>query len=262
MREFLIIIFTLVLGINSALAYELVLPKEKKSIANTNYAFFVGKAGKTESIIINDEKVYIAPNGAFAHTVKLKDGENRIMVKSNYNTQVYRFYKNKQENIIVVEEIKKIVVHISGQVVNPGVITLNENSRIVDAINEAGGLTNLADLNKINLAYVLEDAQKIYIPSVDDKEESKYILNGSGDTEIVTSSGSVQSKKEEKLMVNINTANAIELSKLPGIGNSTALKIINYRNENGKFNTIDDIKNVSGIGENKFNKIKDNIFVK
>lgn len=169
--------------------------------------------------------------------------------------------ENKQENIIA-QEIKKIVVHISGQVVNPGVITLNENSRIVDAINEAGGLTNLADLNKINLAYVLEDAQKIYIPSVDDKEESKYILNGSGDTEIVTSSGSYQNKKEEKLMVNINTANAIELSKLPGIGNSTALKIINYRNENGKFNTIDDIKNVSGIGENKFNKIKDNIFVK
>lgn len=169
--------------------------------------------------------------------------------------------ENKQENIIA-QEIKKIVVHISGQVINPGVITLNENSRIVDAINEAGGLTNLADLNKINLAYVLEDAQKIYIPSVDDKEESKYILNGSGDTEIVTSSGSYQNKKEEKLMVNINTANAIELSKLPGIGNSTALKIINYRNENGKFNTIDDIKNVSGIGENKFNKIKDNIFVK
>ena len=168
---------------------------------------------------------------------------------------------NEVENI-TEEETKKIVVHISGQVINPGVITLNENARIVDAINEAGGLTNSADLNKINLAYVLEDAQKIYIPSVDDKEEKEYILNGSGDTEIVTSSGSAENKKEEKLMVNINTANAIELSQLPGIGNSTALKIINYRNENGKFNTIDDIKNVSGIGENKFNNIKDNIFVK
>lgn len=169
---------------------------------------------------------------------------------------------NEVENIVVEEKTKNIIVHISGQVINPGVITLNENARIVDAINEAGGLTSLADLNKINLAYVLEDAQKIYIPSVDDKEEREYILNGSGDTEIVTSSGSVQNKKEEKLMVNINTANAIELSELPGIGNSTALKIINYRNENGKFNTIDDIKNVSGIGENKFNKIKDNVFVK
>ena len=95
MREFLIIIFTLVLGINSALAYELVLPKEKKSIANSNYAFFVGKAGTNEAININDEKIYIAPNGAFAHSVKLKEGENRIIFKSNYNTEVYKIYKDK-----------------------------------------------------------------------------------------------------------------------------------------------------------------------
>ena len=170
-----------------------------------------------------------------------------------------------KENIIqneVIEEVNQIVVHISGEVINTGVISLNENSRIIDAINKAGGLTSKADISKVNLAYVLEDAQKIYIPSVDDKEEEMYILEGSGDTEIVSSSGSIENKKEEKLMVNINTANAIELSKLPGIGNSTALKIINYRNENGKFNTIDDIKNVSGIGESKFNKIKDSIFVK
>ena len=169
------------------------------------------------------------------------------------------------ENVIqneVIEEISKIVVHISGQVVNPGVISLDEGARIIDAINKAGGLTEKADISKVNLAYVLEDAQKIYIPSVDDKEEKMYILEGSGDTEIVTSSGSSQNKKEEKLMVNINTANAIELSQLSGIGNSTALKIINYRNENGNFKTIEDIKNVSGIGEAKFNKIKDNIFVK
>lgn len=162
----------------------------------------------------------------------------------------------------VIEEINQIVVHISGEVINPGVISLDENSRIIDAINRAGGLTSKADISKINLAYVLEDAQKIYIPSIDDKEEEMYILEGSGDTEIVSSSGSIENKKEEKLMVNINTANAIELSQLPGIGNSTALKIINYRNENGKFNSIDDIKNVSGIGESKFNKIKDNIYVK
>lgn len=149
-----------------------------------------------------------------------------------------------------------------GQVLNPGVISLDEGARIIDAINKAGGLTSEADLSKINLAYILEDAQKVYIPSVNDKEEREYISKGSGDTEIVTSSGSSENKKEEKLMVNINTANTIELSKLPGIGNSTALKIIHYRNENGNFNTIEDLKNVSGIGDSKFNKIKDNICVK
>lgn len=94
MRAILILFFILFLGSNSAFAYELVLPKEKKSMVNTNYAFFVGKANKLEEISINDEKIYVAPNGAFAHTVKLKDGENRVVMKSNFNTQVYRFYKN------------------------------------------------------------------------------------------------------------------------------------------------------------------------
>lgn len=162
----------------------------------------------------------------------------------------------------VIEEKVKIVVHISGQVINPGVISLDEGARIIDAINEAKGLTSEADISKVNLAYVLEDAQKIYIPSINDKEEKMYILEGSGDTEIVTSSGSVQNKKEEKLMVNINTANESELQQLPGIGGSIATRIVSYRKENGKFNSIEDIKNVSGIGESKFNKIKDNICVK
>lgn len=100
MRAILIIFFTLILGINSTFAYELVLPKDKKTIVNTNYAFFVGKANKEEYITINDEKVYIASNGAFAHSIKLKDGENRVVVKSNFNTQVYRFYKNHTEEHI------------------------------------------------------------------------------------------------------------------------------------------------------------------
>lgn len=75
-------------------AYDLVLPREKKGVMNTNYAFFVGKAKNTEVITINDERVHIASNGAFAHSVKLKEGENRVVVKSNFNTQVYKFYKD------------------------------------------------------------------------------------------------------------------------------------------------------------------------
>ena len=86
MQRLLIIFILLFIGLSPAQAYDLVLPKEKKSIVNTNYAFFVGKAGKNEHISINDENVFIASNGAFAHTVKLKDGENRILVKSDYNT--------------------------------------------------------------------------------------------------------------------------------------------------------------------------------
>lgn len=105
MRELLILFFVMILGVNSAYAYDLVLPREKKSIVNSNYAFFVGKAKKTEVITINDEKVYVASNGAFAHSVKLKEGENRIVMKSNFNTQVYKFYKNKP-----IDSVKSEVV--------------------------------------------------------------------------------------------------------------------------------------------------------
>jgi N-acetylmuramoyl-L-alanine amidase len=106
MRELLILLFTLIFGINSVFAYDLVLPKEKKSISNTEYAFFVGKAKPNEIMVINDEKIYIASNGAFAHSVKLKEGENRIIVKSNFNTQVYKIYKDKVEKSIEAEIIE------------------------------------------------------------------------------------------------------------------------------------------------------------
>lgn len=103
MRVLIGIILILFLGVNSAFAYELVLPNEKKSVVNTNYAFFVGKAGKSEILTINDDRIYIAPNGAFAHTVKLKDGENRIVIKSNFNTQIYKFYKTRSSQSIKPE---------------------------------------------------------------------------------------------------------------------------------------------------------------
>ena len=170
------------------------------------------------------------------------------------------------ENVVqdeIVEELEKIVVHISGQVANPGVISLDEGSRLIDAINLSGGLTSKADISKVNLAYILEDAQKIYIPSIEDKDETMYISEDSGNTGVVTSgNGQTSTKKEEKLMVNINTANEEQLEQLPGIGTSIATRIVEYRKENGKFNSIEDIKNVSGIGDAKFNKIKDNICVK
>lgn len=100
MRLFLILLYIFFIGTESVFAFDLVLPKEKKSYVNTKYAFFVGKANKTEEISINHEKVYIAPNGAFAHSIKLKDGENRIIVKSNFNTQVYKFYKHHETKFI------------------------------------------------------------------------------------------------------------------------------------------------------------------
>lgn len=153
----------------------------------------------------------------------------------------------------VVEEVK-IIIHVAGEVNNPGIISLKQGSRIIDAIESAGGLTEDADISNVNLAYELEDAQKIYIPSIYDLEEIAVIQENS---ENILSSGVKNNSK-----VNINKANEGELQNLTGIGLSIAKRIVQYRNENGNFKNLEDIKNVSGIGDSKYENIKDEICIK
>lgn len=178
------------------------------------------------------------------------------------------------------EKTKKelIKVHITGSIKSNGIVEIEKNSRINDAIEAAGGLTEDADLSNVNLAYMIEDGQKIYIPSIDDKEESKntqtnssaqinssqeearqeqevtFILSGPGN-------GITEEKEKNTNKVNINKAAFVDLITLPGIGEATAVKILEYRKANGNFKTIEEIKNVSGIGEAKFNVIKEFISV-
>lgn len=170
----------------------------------------------------------------------------------------------KEENVKQSEE-DKIMVHISGEVEQRGIVVLDKESRIIDAINAAGGATEKADLSKINLAYVIEDGMKITIPSIEEKEEDinnskEYIEKDAGEVVIEENINTKETTKEQS-KININTATQTELETLPGIGPSIALKIINYRNENGKFTKIEDLKNVSGIGENKYEQIKEMIYV-
>ena len=156
-----------------------------------------------------------------------------------------------------------IIVHITGEVNNWGVIELPQGSRIIDAVNKAGGFTDEADVEAVNLAYVLSDGIKVYIPSknedpMGDFTAEEYITADSGDNVITGGEKMGESKNE---LVNINKATQTELETLPGIGPSTALKIISYRNENGAFSSIEDIKNVNGIGDSKFESIRDLICV-
>lgn len=164
-------------------------------------------------------------------------------------------YIDANENNVTLEEKEKIILHITGEVNSPGIIEIDEGSRLIDAIEAAGGLTPNADINKINLAYTVVDGQKINIPNINDETEKDYITNNIGENIIEDTN-----VKTENL-ININTATQTELETLTGIGPSTALKIINYRAEHGKFQTIEDIKNVPGIGDQKFEKIKDKICV-
>lgn len=166
----------------------------------------------------------------------------------------------KENDTKDIEEKNKIVVYIAGAIKNEGVYELEENSRITDIIEKAGGLTDDANINNINLAYILQDGVKVYIPKDNDKNEIKdetniYVSKENGESNI--DNGTSVEKKNSK--ININTATQTELETLPGIGPSTATKIINYRKENGKFNSIEELKKVSGIGDSKYNKIKEMI---
>lgn len=143
---------------------------------------------------------------------------------------------------------EKYYVDISGEVKNPGVYQVKKRTRLVDLIEKAGGLTQKANLDAINQASFVEDGSKIIIPSKDGSSES------SGETG-ETSSGITATGK-----VNINQASQDELMTLPGVGAVIAQRIIEYRSAN-RFGSIEDIKNVKGIGDATYEKLKDLIAV-
>lgn len=148
---------------------------------------------------------------------------------------------------IVISEMEEtdefIFVHVEGCVENPGLVKVKYGTRLYELIEEAGGETIEADLTRVNLASIVNDGQKIVIPakiSYDLENEESYT---------------------QGVVVNINTASKEKLMTLNGIGESTAEKIIKYREEVGAFNAVEDLMNVPSIGESKFNNIKDDITV-
>lgn len=166
-----------------------------------------------------------------------------------------------QTNTTKETEEKNIFVHIAGCVQKEGMLELSSNSRIADAIEKAGGLTQEADLSDINLAYLLEDGMKIYIPNQNERQENNEKTKNIPKEEN-TPSMQIQDTNTKQDVININTATQEELDTLPGIGPATAAKIIAYRKEKGKFNNKEEIKEVSGIGEAKYEKMKEYISTK
>lgn len=162
-----------------------------------------------------------------------KDNSNEIEFNDlmiNTNTEIINETLETQATTAPSE---KIIIYIIGCVKTPGVYELNIDSRVSNAVDAAGGLLETADLTKVNLAYRLEDGQKITIPSINDKtdEDSTYKDFITSDSENTIS----QTNSQKTSIVNINSATQTELETLPGIGSSIASKIISYRNENGKF---------------------------
>lgn len=209
-----------------------------------------------QKIIIISIIIVLIIVGIYVYNIRFSEDINENTNENQLNTSFV-------ENILEKDDKnKEIIVHITGAVKKNGIVKLKDGARIYDAIEMAGGSTDDADLSKINLAYVLEDGQKVYIPKIgeinQENAEEEYITFEYGNNKNIIQ----DYNKGGNEKVNINTANQTELETLPGIGTATAEKIIDYRNKNGKFSSIEDIQNVKGIGNAKYENIKENICVK
>lgn len=194
---------------------------------------------------------------------------------------IYYFFKDRGVDIVneevvgiveeekEIEEVKKIVVDenitvdVKGEVVKPGVYELPIGSRVIDAIEISGGTTYKADTSNINLSKVLSDENVIIVYNKYSEQAVKYVekecncdvcINNSD----VTTNDNGSSTNEK---ISINKATKEELMNISGIGESRALDIINYRNENGLFKNIEELKQVSGIGDKLFEQIKDQVTI-
>lgn len=186
--------------------------------------------------------------------------------------------KNTSKEIVnkksdnVEKKKTRIKVDIKGSVVTPGVYEVDSNSRVIDIINIAGGMLEDADTDSINLSKKVQDESVIIIYSHEDMENNKksyeekieYCQKDNNDAcvdEVVTFDNNSGTKESESGVININNASVEDLMKLSGIGESKAKNIIEYRDANGGFKDINDIKNVKGIGDSIFDKIKDHITI-
>ena len=161
----------------------------------------------------------------------------------------------------------EVVCDISGAVKHQGVYRLKNGARLEDLIEEAGGLTKDAQLKAINRSQLLKDQDKIYIPGKGDKVGAAQTANSAAASTPVSSSASSSSVSSSTSgaasgdLINLNTATASDLQKLNGIGEKKAEQIIAYRQEKGSFKSIDELKEVSGIGDKTFAAIKDQLTI-
>ena len=190
------------------------------------------------------------------------------------------FEKDKNDDLVLEDKIDKkdnntdnkyYKVDIKGEIVNPGIYELKIDSRVIDVINAAGGLTENADTSVINLSKKINDEMVIIIYSREQvkdfektKEIEKQVLDKCSelDENSLKNDACIDSSNNKHTgKVNINTASLEELMSLTGIGEAKAKDIIKYREDNGGFKTIEDLLKVSGIGDNTFASIKENITV-
>lgn len=172
------------------------------------------------------------------------------------SSSLYRHWQKNSAPSIVMSDVPQSVmpaqhkklatVYISGAVLKPGVITVSDGARVIEVIDLAGGLAQGADVSKLNLAQSVKDGMHINVP---------------GSLGPFRTTSYSHSTKQAGNKVNINTADKTELDKLPGIGPTLAQRILDYREENGPFKNINDLKKVKGMSQSRFDKLKEMITI-
>lgn len=179
--------------------------------------------------------------------------ENMYIVSESEFVNDDNNFENTNNDTLVNEEKENemITIYISGQVNNPGVVSVENDKRLIDAIEILGGTTKDADLNRVNMALKVEDEGHYIIPKIGEEVLDNSLQNN------------IKQYNDESIgnKININTASISELDDLPGVGEATANKIYKYREENGNFKSIEEIKSVNGIGDKKYEDIKDLISI-
>lgn len=160
----------------------------------------------------------------------------------------------------------RVVVHVAGAVHSPGVVVLSQGSRVVDAIEAAGGATAEADTDQLNLARVLADGEQVRVPRIGEvlpaQDPAHGPGQGRGDSGAAAASGApgdsggAAGPSSQEARININTATASQLEDLPGIGPALAQRIVEHRDSHGPFASVDDLTDVPGIGQAKLDALR------
>ena len=212
---------------------------------------------KTWQLVVGVCGIVLLGIAVFLLVTQQEKEDKELLIETSSTTEVTVDTKKEQDQANDESKSAKIYVDISGAVKQPGVYQLSEGARLFDLLKQAGGLTEDAAIQTVNQAMIIQDQQKIIILTQAQAEslDTENINNGN----LEEKSDENSPKDAEKL--NINQADLTQLQQLSGIGEKKAQAIIDYRNENGSFKTIEDLAKVTGIGEKTVEKLRDSITI-
>ena len=223
--------------------------------------FFVTQSKGSGNMIVDKSSKNKALKSQNTENIQDKKLEKSVNEDEKDQIDVKESTDNSGEKKI---ESSEIAVYISGEVKTPQVVRMKTGDRLVDAVEKCGGMTKDADLNAVNLALLLKDEAHYIIPKIGDTSNTSTQSSANASTsgeKTVNQSSNNNTSNSSNTKVNINTADKTALMSLPSIGEKTAQKIIDYRENVGKFNVKEDFKNVSGIGDKKYSKLEELITV-